>query len=498
MESTPTLVIITTTKVESQAVLDTFLPDKSQRPISHTIEGRTYFDLGMVQDARVYMIQSEMGSGGLGASAQAVAKAIDTLSPRAVIMVGIAFGMNQEKQAIGDVLVSQQLRLYDLQRVGTRKGRAEIVLRGDKPPASPSLLNLFKGAELTWKGDAEIRFGPILTGEKLVDNQNLTKQLHGFEPEAIGGEMEGAGLYVACHDKKTDWILVKGICDWADGNKGVDKTARQQLAATNAAAFVYHALNFSTGSWDKHLPPSQSGTTSQTATIQTTEKSTSKQTLTKQTTFEGYTDEEICAFLKSVNEDSKEESRGFVELHRRHNASLRSYVMRYCHIGDAPAWDLDDIVSDVWFRFLRYCRNNKDQLESFNVKSLLLTIAKNSVSDLIRKHRRLDSLSFQDGAESTPSIWERAADECLQPENKLLESVLGDAVKVAMQKLTRTEREILVLHLFHNYSITEIATLMELSPAKVRLNRFRATQELRKILEEQGFLSLSETTSGER
>ena len=270
MESTPTLVIVTVTKVESQAVFDAFLPDKDQRPKPQTIEGHTYFELDMVQDARVYMVQSEMGSGGLGASAQAVAKAIETLAPRAVIMVGIAFGVNQEKQAIGDVLVSQQLRLYDLQRVGTRKGRAEIVLRGDKPSASSNLINRFRGAELTWEGEAEIRFGPILTGEKLVDNQDFTKQLQSFEPEAIGGEMEGAGLYVACHDKKIDWILVKGICDWADGNKAEDKAARQQLAATNAAAFVYHALNFSTGSWSSKSPRSFSADTKMGDAVQGT------------------------------------------------------------------------------------------------------------------------------------------------------------------------------------------------------------------------------------
>jgi tetratricopeptide (TPR) repeat protein len=56
--------------------------------------------------------------------------------------------------------------------------------------------------------------------------------------------MEGAGLYVACQDKKVDWILVKAICDWADGNKAHDKAARQQTAATNAAKFVLHALQF--------------------------------------------------------------------------------------------------------------------------------------------------------------------------------------------------------------------------------------------------------------
>jgi hypothetical protein len=61
--------------------------------------------------------------------------------------------------------------------------------------------------------------------------------------------MEGAGLYVACQDQKVDWILVKAICDWADGHKAQDKDARQQTAAANAAAFVLYALQFAPVDW---------------------------------------------------------------------------------------------------------------------------------------------------------------------------------------------------------------------------------------------------------
>ncbi|HEY9405116.1 MAG TPA: AAA family ATPase, partial [Pyrinomonadaceae bacterium] len=190
------------------------------------------------------MAQSEMGSGGLGASQQTVQKGINALSPSAVIMVGIAFGINSEKQSIGDILVSRQLWLYDLQRVGTNKeGRLEIHPRGDRPHASSSLLSRFQVADQGWdESVAKVRFGLILSGDKLVDNVDFHGQLQEFEAEAIGGEMEGAGLYVACQEEKVDWILVKAICDWGDGNKAQDKDARQQLAAHNAASFVLHAL----------------------------------------------------------------------------------------------------------------------------------------------------------------------------------------------------------------------------------------------------------------
>lgn len=232
------ILLVTVTKVESRAVLKVVTDATIQKPRPAEIDGRIYFDLGVIQGARLWLTQSEMGAGGLDASLLTVRKGIESLSPMGVIMVGIAFGVNEEKQAIGDILVATQLRLYDLQRVG-----AQIILRGDKAHASPRLLSRMRSADLQWDG-ARVRFDVVLTGEKLVDSIDFRDQLRGFEPEAIGGEMEGAGLYVACQDAKVDWILVKAICDWADGNKERDRDSRQQTAAGNAAKFVLHSLQF--------------------------------------------------------------------------------------------------------------------------------------------------------------------------------------------------------------------------------------------------------------
>jgi nucleoside phosphorylase len=241
MQSSADVLLVTVTRVESRAVIDVFQAATGHAPQPVPIGDRIYHNLGVVNGTRVFMVQSEIGASGLGASQQTVHKGIEALSPAAVIMVGIAFGVNAAKQAIGDILVSQLLMLYDLQRVGT----PTIIPRGDRAHASPWLFNRFQSAELYWDAlNAKARFGLILSGEKLVDNVDFRQQLLQFEPEAIGGEMEGAGLYVACQDAKVDWILVKAICDWADGHKDEDRDQRQQTAAHNAARFVFHVLQF--------------------------------------------------------------------------------------------------------------------------------------------------------------------------------------------------------------------------------------------------------------
>lgn len=238
------ILIVTVTKVESQAVMKVFREATGKASKPESIGDRTYHDLGQIEDVRVFMALSQMGSGGLGGTQEAVRKGIEALKPQAVIMVGIAFGVNEEKQTIGDILVSQQLWLYDLQRVGTDKdSKLTIIPRGDKPHASTWLFDRFQSADLYWEeSKCKVRFGVVMSGDKLVDNFDFREQLKQLESEAIGGEMEGTGLYVSSHDKKVDWILVKAICDWGDGHKSQDKDVRQQTAAHNAAAFVLHAL----------------------------------------------------------------------------------------------------------------------------------------------------------------------------------------------------------------------------------------------------------------
>lgn len=84
-----------------------------------------------------------------------------------------------------------------------------------------------------------------MSGEKLIDNVHFRDGLLEDEPEALGGEMEAAGLFAAAHEEKLDWLIVKAVCDYADGNKSKDKKRRQKIAAGSAMAFLGHAIRTS-------------------------------------------------------------------------------------------------------------------------------------------------------------------------------------------------------------------------------------------------------------
>jgi nucleoside phosphorylase len=236
------VLLVTVAKVEAQAVLSTVKEELGRDVRSLYVGDQTYYDLGEIGGARALMLRSEMGVSGPSGAISSILDAITDLSPSAVIMVGIAFGVDQGAQRIGDVLVSRQISYYEPQRVGTdANGKPAEKARGDRVSAAPRLLDRFRDGELRWT-QSNVRVGLILSGEKLVDNLDFRSRLLQVEPEAIGGEMEGAGLYSAAYRKKVDWIVVKAICDWADGKKSDNKERNQQIAAQNAAAFTIFVM----------------------------------------------------------------------------------------------------------------------------------------------------------------------------------------------------------------------------------------------------------------
>lgn len=249
------LLLVTVTEVEARAVLDVFAhvgnPDKKL-----FIGENTYFDLGVIGGTRTFMVQSDMGASGPGGATLVIYEGIKDLSPSAVIMVGIAFGLIPDKQHLGDILISRQLVGYELQKIDQGANGEEIIIpRGDRVQASPRLLSRLRASIFDWQGP-EVHFGLMFSGEKLVNNKNFCNKLLGLEREAIGGEMEGTGLYSAAYRNKVDWVLIKAICDWADGHKD---TTCQKLAAENAARFILHVLKQDalSDNNDEKPPPSQ-------------------------------------------------------------------------------------------------------------------------------------------------------------------------------------------------------------------------------------------------
>jgi nucleoside phosphorylase len=231
------ILFITATEVETESLHNRLAPLPGKSSLIRIFQGsHTYFIGTLGAYAIVHVQCGGMGSLGRESAITTTLDAIDAWHPKAVIMVGIAFGVDKADQNIGDVLVSEVILPYDNKKIGEEK----TTYRGPRPQAGQILLNRFKNSKgwkhATEEGDAKCIFGHLLSGETLLDQLVARDELLKVFPTAKGGEMEGAGVYAAADTRKVEWLLVKGICDFADGNKGENKEQFQKVAAKSAVS----------------------------------------------------------------------------------------------------------------------------------------------------------------------------------------------------------------------------------------------------------------------
>lgn len=235
------VLILTAVEIELNTVLALLKPVYSKRSVYKTHIGKETYYLGRFGAETAIVTMCGTGAIGRHSVIFAAQQAITELKPAAIVMIGIAFGRNPNSQSIGDVLVASQVVSCEQQRIGD----AEAIGVGRVALTGPILLNRFRQA-LDWEftsPDGRIvraHIGPVLSCERFIADKKLRNRLFEFYPQAIGGEMEGAGLYEVTSHAKMEWILVKGICDWSDDGK-TDNA--ETFAAQSAASLVHHVLS---------------------------------------------------------------------------------------------------------------------------------------------------------------------------------------------------------------------------------------------------------------
>ncbi|WFE59400.1 hypothetical protein [Micromonospora sp. WMMD712] len=259
-DRTRTLVMVAT-DAEREAVQAAVHEVNGAQPERRFLPNQVVLRLGEVSRTEILLAQVEPGAVAPGSAAIAAAALISQIDPDFLILAGICYGLRPGEHEFGDVLVCTQLRAIDLRKeaeplghqpgepvrsgaeaaaklahTAAPEGARRIIDRGDHVTPSPMLLGRFRDAQRNWTG-SKVHFGPMLSAGTLVSARSLRDELAARHPDAVGGEMEGAGVYAAAAHAKVDWIVVKAICDW-----GFDKTDEfHEIAARNAAGLVVTA-----------------------------------------------------------------------------------------------------------------------------------------------------------------------------------------------------------------------------------------------------------------
>ena len=161
---------------------------------------------------------------------------------KALLGVGVAYGMSKDVTKFCDVLVASQIVDYgDRPRV-EHEG---FYQRGAIVPTKTTLRNIFCKDDTGWefsctKTDqkAKVVVGRLASGSFLLDDAGVKKSIQEQFKDAKGGEMEGWILYthIAEDYPNLEVIIIKGVSDYGDGSKD----GRWQLTAAMAAASYTH------------------------------------------------------------------------------------------------------------------------------------------------------------------------------------------------------------------------------------------------------------------
>ena len=159
-----------------------------------------------------------------------------------IVAVGVCFGMGK-KQNLGDVMISSKICDFTNKREGVGENEYQ---RGPQHQVKQAILHKFRpphGFEMP-KG-IEVSTCVLLSTGSLIDNPDAKQKLFDQKPDATAGEMEGAGIIAAIDyapERSVEAIVIKGIGDWADGDKEATKKWKP-FAARAAAHYVYAVLN---------------------------------------------------------------------------------------------------------------------------------------------------------------------------------------------------------------------------------------------------------------
>lgn len=266
------VLLLSANSVEGRVVTWRLMGENSGHELDTFVIGGHLYQFAKIDSIPVVHIwPNDMSSFTMYGSFSAVDAALDRFQPKYIFAVGVAFGIDPGKQALGDVLVAKHLVFYDtFNKVtdGTIKLRPDDTYRIDAN-LTAQLHPLDRESPPKSVGNFKWFFGSMLTGGTVLSDAEEKRQLvdaaEKIGQTIIGGEMEASGIHFACQRTKrrsVPFTIFKGICDWGAEKNGWDaanlgeldrdtvKDCVQAFACNNAydaMRYILLQLNMETG-----------------------------------------------------------------------------------------------------------------------------------------------------------------------------------------------------------------------------------------------------------
>jgi RNA polymerase sigma-70 factor (ECF subfamily) len=176
----------------------------------------------------------------------------------------------------------------------------------------------------------------------------------------------------------------------------------------------------------------------------------------------------VAAFLDGNGES-------FAALVDRHMPMVYKFIYRYADDADAA----NDIVQDV---FIKVWKNIKkfDQTKSF--KTWLLTIAKNTALDAVKKKKAVLFSRIEEGETDLDAFLAPFVESPDLPNELLEKKQAGIELEHVLQQLSPSYRSVLLLRYTEHLKFREIAEALQEPIDTIKSKHRRALIQLRKML----------------
>lgn len=156
------------------------------------------------------------------------------------------------------------------------------------------------------------------------------------------------------------------------------------------------------------------------------------------------------------------DAEAFAQLFSQFEVEL--YKMAYVTVGNEA--DALDVVQEVAYRSFKYIHSLQD---ATYIKTWLMRIAINCATDVLKKRGLI--LSYESDLEDSEEPHEEL------PEKWALEDV--------MTKLTKDEKDVILLRFYHDYTLQQTATILQFKLGTTKTILYRALRKLRQALEQE-------------
>lgn len=211
-----------------------------------------------------------VGEMGMAATAAVASEAVNLFRPRLVAMLGMCCGFStiacNSPRKLGDILVARETACWEegkyvdpksegegpfKTRAKTRttddgiRGKVEQVVEEAAQHLTPALTTFaqtaeyvafrrqFKASEI--RAVPEVRYAPVVSGSSVVADESVIKEILDRHPQALGLDMEIAGLHVAVErgiGRKPSVLAIKGVADFGRADKGDEAQVMAARLAT--------------------------------------------------------------------------------------------------------------------------------------------------------------------------------------------------------------------------------------------------------------------------